>query len=117
MNFIGGRGDVWWTLSKQFERALARVSDDLSRKYGRRLSLGSPVLVSQRDGDHVRAPVLLRGGPREFPVAYVDIADVSVNKRRIKAIATRSALLAQAALAASPHEAYLAGSETLLSYP
>ena len=117
MNFILGNGDPWWKLTKRFERALERASDDLKFEHGRTLELGSPVIVSVESGDHVRVPVLLRGGTREFPVCYVDISEVTVDGRRLRLLADRALALARAAMNATPHDAYTSGRETSFSYP
>jgi len=117
MNFILGNGDRWWKLAKRFDAALSRVSGELELEHGRTLALGSPVIISAESGDHVRAPILLRGGPREFPVCYVDITEVTVDGRRLKLLADRALALARAAMSASPHEAYTSGNQISYIYP
>lgn len=117
MNFIVGNGDQWWKLTKRIDGALERVSDDLNSEHGRTLSLGSPVIISAESGDHVRAPIIMRGGPREFPVCYVEITEVTADGRRLKALAERALSLARAAMSATPHEAYTSGKATTFTYP
>jgi hypothetical protein len=117
MNFVVGNGDKWWRFTKRVESALDRASDDLYREQGRRLNLGSPVIVEDESGDHVRAPIILRGGPREFPVCYVDFTEMSADGRRLRALADRALALARAAMSVPPSEARAAGKETTFSYP
>ena len=117
MNLILGNGDEWWKLAKRFEGALDRVSQDLKLEYDRTLGLGSPVIISHESGDHVRVPVILRSGPREFPVCYVEITDGAVDSRRLKLIADRALALARAAMSATPHEAYTRAEATSFTYP
>jgi hypothetical protein len=113
MNFIGGSGAEWWKLSRRLNDALDRVSDPLRDRSAHSLSLGSPVLVGQRSGDLIRVPIILRGGTREGPVAYLHVTKVQTDKKRIDAIAEKAAEIAQAALA---NDGSASGQEVIITY-
>ncbi|MGI8554353.1 MAG: hypothetical protein ACR2PL_26740 [Dehalococcoidia bacterium] len=114
MNYVGGYDDKWWKLEKRLERALDRISDDLSAKHGRRLTLESPVLIPGVQGEQIRAPIVLRGGPKEFPVAYLHISDVKVNGKRADAVAAKAAELARAAIEGTSSAP---GKDVIINYP
>lgn len=114
MNYIGGNATDWWKLSKKLESALDIASDDLDTRYKRRLKLGSPVLLPAPLGSMVRAPIILQGGSRELPVAYLHINDVQIRGGRVKAIAQQAVRLASTALesGARPN-----GKDVIIEYP
>ncbi len=114
MDFIGGTGDQWRRLSSRLDSALDHASKRLDPDGTRRLALGSAVLVGTPGGDQIRVPVILRGGGRELPVAYVRIAQTSVDRGRIEALARRLESMARSALAGA---ATGAGSQTEIAYP
>lgn len=113
MNLVGGSGDNWWKLSKRFDDALDRVSDEFRERDGRFLSLGSPVLIGERAGDLVRVPIILRGGPRELPVAYLHVEMLQADKARIKAIAEKAAELAHVTINSTGNPA---GIDAIIKY-
>lgn len=98
MNFVGGYADQWWKLSRRFERALRSASNRLDPDGGRRLKLGSPVLIGRPAGDVMRMPVVLLGGERELPVGYLVIEDTRIDNGRIDAMAKRFEDRARAAI-------------------
>ncbi len=77
------------------------------------MRLGSPVLIGTPGGDVIRVPVILKGGAREVPVAYVRIEKPDVDKARISALARRLESMAQPLLADG---ASTAGQETEIIY-
>jgi hypothetical protein len=99
MDFIGGTGDQWWKLSARIDKALRDASQRLDPDGKRSIALGSPVLLGAPDGDQIRVPVILRGGAREFPIAYLRIERTGVDRGRIDALARRLEALARPALA------------------
>jgi len=99
MNFVGGYADEWWKLSRRFERALQAASNRIDPDGGRRLKLGSPVLVGRPNGDVMRMPVVLTGGQRELPVGYLVVENVRVDGSRVNALVQRFEDQARAAIA------------------
>jgi hypothetical protein len=83
VNFIGGTADEWWKLSSRLEKALRDASNRLDVDGKRSLKLGSAVLIGTANGDVMRVPVILQGGSRELPVAYIRIENPRVDSGRI----------------------------------
>jgi hypothetical protein len=96
VNFVGGYADAWWKLQKGMDAQLSDASRDLDPDGRYRLRLGSPVLIGRVDRDVMRAPVILAGGPREQPVAYLVFESVNFNKGRARQIAAECQRLARA---------------------
>jgi outer membrane lipopolysaccharide assembly protein LptE/RlpB len=88
--------EPWDRFSRTMNRALDAASVEIRNRHGRRLRLGSPVLMSDTAGDLIRTPVELRGGQHEFSVLYLEIRDLAnQDSRRIDAIARQAVEAAQ----------------------
>jgi hypothetical protein len=114
VDFIGGTGSEWWKLSSRLERALREASRRLDPDGNHSLRLGSPVLIGAPGGDQIRAPVILAGGGREVPVAYLRIERTSVDSGRIDTLARRLESMARAMLAGA---SAATGRQTEIVYP
>lgn len=107
--------EPWDRFSNRMNRALRAAAGDFSRRHNRSIGLGSPVRVAEPDGDVIRAPIEVRGGPREYAVAYLHVKDLGgkPDPRRIDAIA-RAAVQAAEPYAETPPAK---PGETMLTYP
>jgi hypothetical protein len=114
VNFVGGYDEQWWKLRNRFDRSLRSASKRLDPDGVRGLSLGSPVLVGSAGGDVIRVPVILRGGPRELPVAYVVIHELRIDGGRIDSLVERLQTQARAMMTGAP---VAAGKDTEVAYP
>ncbi len=107
--------EPWDRFCRRMDRALQSASADFSRRHERWLRLGSPVKVAAEGGDVIRAPIEVRGGRREYAIAYLHVKqpDGRVDERRLDAIAR------EATQAAEPYatEPPAKPGEVVLSYP
>lgn len=86
----------WDRFSHRMDGALHAASTELRTRYQRRLQLGSPVKLGTEQGDVVRVPIEVHGGPRAFAIAYLTVSDVSErpDQRRLERIAMDAAAAA-----------------------
>ena len=107
--------EPWDRFSHQMNRALASASGDFQRRYNRTVRLGSPVKVAEAGGDVIRVPVEVRGGAREYSVAYLHVKEIPkrLDGSRIQAIA-RDAVKAAEPFGETPPAK---PGETVLTYP
>jgi hypothetical protein len=97
--------EPWDRFSTKVNRALESASLELRARYQRHLRLGSPVKISEDQGDMIRVPIEVRGGTRQYAVAYLEVHNLrgQPDERRIEAIA-RDAALAALPYAQTPPE-------------
>jgi hypothetical protein len=114
VNFIGGYADAWWKLRDKIDGSLRSASRTLDTDGHYSLRLGSPVLIGRADIDVMRVPIILAGGARERPVAYLVIEDTKVDGGRIKRLSSDSERLARAAIAGTKSTP---GKDLELTYP
>jgi hypothetical protein len=107
--------EPWDRFSHRMNRALDSASVELKNRHQRRLQLGSPVKMPGEAADVIRVPIEMRGGTREYAVAYLDINDLRGNpdQRRLETIA-REAVQAALPYAHTPPEK---PGDVLLTYP
>lgn len=105
----------WDRFSHAMDHALTGASGEFRRQHHRRLALGSPVRIAEAGGDVVRLPIEVRGGVREYAIAYLHVVDVreKPNSARLQEIA-RDAVQAAEPFAESPPAK---PGETVLRYP
>ncbi len=107
--------EPWDRFCQQMDRALRSASADFSRRHERSLRLGSPVKVPAGEEDAIRVPIEVRGGRREYAVAYLEAKrlDGKLDRRRLDTIAR------EAAQAAEPYatEPPAKPGDVLLTYP
>ena len=107
--------EPWDRFCRKMDGALQAASADFSRRHERWLRLGSPVKVSDEGGDVIRAPIEVRGGRREYAIAYLHVkeGDGKVDPRRLEAIAREAAQTAEPYATEPPAKP----GEVLLTYP
>ena len=105
----------WDSFTKEMNRTLRSVSHDLLLRHNRRIALGSPVKLAEADGDVVRMPVEVRGGPREYSVAFLHVQDVGKkpDARRMQAIAREIVSIAEPYITTPPAKP----NQAVVTYP
>jgi hypothetical protein len=91
--FKSPQEEPWDRFSHRMNRSLDAASVELKGRHKRRLQLGSPVKMPSDPVDLIRVPIEVRGGPREYAIAYLEIGDLRSNpdQRRLEAIAIDAA--------------------------
>lgn len=99
--FKSSTEEPWDRFCHTMGRALDAASAEFRGRHNRRLALGSPVKVGEEGGDITRVPVEVRGGAREYAIAYLHVKSLAG-----KSDARRMAAVAQEAVrAAEPYAA------------
>ena len=106
----------WDLFSHRMDRALGAASSTFRTRHGRHLALGSPVKLPGAEGDVIRMPIEVRGGPYEYAVAYVEARASDLKKgdaRRLESIAREAAQAAEPYLDKRPDKP----GEVVFHYP
>lgn len=105
----------WESFTKEMNRTLRSVSHDLLSRHNRRITLGSPVKLSGTEGDVVRMPVEVRGGPREYSVAFLHVNGVNrkLDSHRMQAIAREIVSIAEPFITTPPAKP----NQAVITYP
>jgi hypothetical protein len=77
--FTSPQETPWDRFSKQMNTALRSASAQFAMKTKRRIALGSPVKISEAGGDLIRVPIEMKGGNREFSVAYLHVKSPEID--------------------------------------
>ena len=107
--------EPWDRFCNRMERALAAASGEFRRRHDRQIALGSPVKLAEAGEDVIRAPIEVRGGPREYSVAYLHVKNVEgrLDERRLASIAQEAVRAAEPYAEAPPEKP----GQTVLTYP
>jgi hypothetical protein len=105
----------WDNFTHAMNRALRSVGHDFLLRHNRRITLGSPVLMAETEARTVRIPVEVRGGPRQYSVAFLNVRDVDKkpNSRRIQELARELVRIAEPYATTPPAKP----NQVVLTYP
>lgn len=113
--FKSPQEEPWDRFSHRMNRTLDAASVELKGRHQRRLQLGSPVKMPADPVDLIRVPIEVRGGAREYAIAYLDISELrgTPDQRRLEAIAMDAAQAALPYVQAPPEKP----GDLLYTYP
>lgn len=105
----------WDVFSQAMSKALASAGADFARRHDRTLGLGSPVKLSEAGGDIIRLPIEVRGGRREYAIAYLHIKGVErkPDAARVRALAEEAVRIAEPYALTPPEKP----GQVVLNYP
>jgi hypothetical protein len=114
--FKSKQEEPWDRFSHRMDRALDSAASVFRAHHNRDLHLGSPVKLPGAESDIIRAPIEVRGGPYEYAIAYLEVADSDLEKsdaRRMDTIAREAAQAAEPYLDKRPDKP----GDVLFRYP
>jgi hypothetical protein len=94
----------WDRFSNRLARILRSESGGFTRRHHRTVALGSPVKITEAGSDLIRIPLEVRGGPREYAIAYLHVRhmDNKLDERRLQSIVEEAIRAADAHPASPP---------------
>jgi|GEM_PF-2138552 len=88
----------WDRFTAYFSRLLRSESGDFTRRHQRTVALGSAVKITDAGSDTIRVPVEVRGGTREYAVAYLHIRHLAdkLDRARLQSLVEEAVRVADA---------------------
>lgn len=115
-SFLKSKSETPWDrFSHAMNRALQSAGAEFARRHERGLALGSPVKIAEAGGDTIRVPIEVKGGPREYAVAYLHVRDAASapDAAKLRTLAQEAARIAEPFGATPPEKP----GQAVLSYP